>query len=72
MNSTYSSPYDQNEKKNIKDLKNFINKWIGEGGNLVLVTHYVIILAITGETTSSGELVITDKNFKVLSKINTF
>ena len=72
LNSTYSSPYDQNEKKQIKDLKNFINKWIGEGGNLVLVTHYVIILAITGETTSSGELVITDKNFKVLSKINTF
>ena len=41
-------------------------------GELVLVTHYVIILAITGETTRSGELVITDKNFKVLSKINTF
>ena len=48
------------------------NNWNGEGGNLVLVTHYVIILAITGETTRSGEIVITDKNFKVLSKINTF
>ena len=45
---------------------------MGKGGNLVLVTHYVIILAITGETTRSGELVITDKNFKVLSTINTF
>ena len=56
----------------IKDLKNYVNKWKGKGGNLVLVTHYVIILAITGETARSGELVITDKNFKVLSTIDTF
>ena len=48
------------------------DNWNGVGGNLVLVTHYVIILAITGETTRSGEIVITDKNFKVLSTINTF
>ena len=72
LNSTYTPPYDQNEKKQIKDLKNYVNNWRGNGGNLVLVTHYVIILSITGETTRSGELVITNKNFKVLSKINTF
>ena len=71
LNSTYTPPYDQNEKQQIKDLKNFANNWKGEGGNLVLVTHYVIILAMTGEATRSGELVITDKNFKVLSSINT-
>ena len=72
LNSTYTQPYDQNEKQQIKDLKNYIKSWSGKGGNLVLVTHYVIILAITGETTRSGELVITDKNFKVLSSIDTF
>ncbi len=72
LNSTYTPPYDQNEKQQIKDLKNYVNKWKGKGGNLVLVTHYVIILAITGETASPGELVITDKNFKVLSTIDTF
>jgi len=72
LNSTYTPPYDQNEKQQIEDLKKYANNWNGEGGNLVLVTHYVIILAITGETTRSGEIVITDKNFKVLSKINTF
>ena len=72
LNSTYTPPYDQNEKKQIEDLKKYVNNWNGEGGNLVLVTHYVIILAITGEITRSGELVVTDKNFKVLSKINTF
>ena len=72
LNSTYTPPYDQNEKQQIKDLKNYVNKWKGKGGNLVFVTHYVIILAITGETARSGELVITDKNFKVLSTIDTF
>ena len=72
LNSTYTPPYDQNEKQQIKDLKNYVNKWKGKGGNLVLVTHYVIILAITGETARSGEIVITDKNFKVLSTIKTF
>ena len=72
LNSTYTPPYDQNEKQQIKDLKKYVNNWNGKGGNLVLVTHYVIILAITGETTRSGEVVITDKNFKVLSTINTF
>ena len=72
LNSTYTPPYDQNEKHQIKDLKKYVNNWNGKGGNLVLVTHYVIILAITGETTRSGEIVITDKNFKVLSRINTF
>ena len=72
LNFTFSSPYDRNEKKQIKELKNFIKKWDGKGGNLVLVTHYVIILAVTDIAPSSGELVIIDKNFKVLSTINTF
>ncbi len=72
LNSTYTPPYDQNEKMQIEELKNFVRNWSGKGGNLVLVTHYVIILAVTGETTRSGEIVITDKNFKVLSTVNTF
>tara|TARA_B100000963_G_C22586355_1_gene653299 strand:+ start:188 stop:754 length:567 start_codon:yes stop_codon:yes gene_type:complete len=71
LNSTYTPPYDKNERQQIKDLKNYVSKWEGKGGNLVLVTHYVIILAITGETVRSGEIVITDKNFKVLSTILT-
>ena len=64
--------YEDARVNHIEDLKKYVNNWNGKGGNLVLVTHYVIILAITGEITRSGELVITDKNFKVLSTINTF
>ena len=72
LNSTYSSPYDKKEKQQIKELRNFVQKWNGEGGNLILITHYVVILAMTGQASTSGELVITDKNFNVLSTINTF
>tara|TARA_B100001121_G_C18317665_1_gene447210 strand:+ start:27 stop:584 length:558 start_codon:yes stop_codon:yes gene_type:complete len=72
LNSTFSSPFNKNEKKQIKELKKFIKNWNGKGKNLVLVTHYVVILAMTGETSSSGELIITDKNLKILSTINTF
>ena len=72
LNSTYSPPYDKKEKQQIKELKKFVQKWNGNGRNLVLVTHYVVILAMTGQASSSGELIITDKNFNVLSKIDTF
>jgi phosphohistidine phosphatase SixA len=71
LNSTFSPPFDKNKKKQIKELKSFIKNWNGKGKNLVLVTHYVIILAMTGKTSSSGELIITDKNFKILSTIST-
>jgi hypothetical protein len=37
----------------------------------VFVTHQVVISNSINETVSSGEMVITDKNFKVLAKIPT-
>ena len=71
LNSTFQPPYDENAKKQIKELKDFIQKWNGKGSNLVLVTHYVIITAITDVVPRSGEIVIIDKNFKTLSTILT-
>ena len=71
LNSTFQSPHDKNAKKQIKELKDFIQKWNGKGGNLVLVTHYVIITAITDVVPRSGEIIIIDKNFKTLSTILT-
>ena len=72
LNATFSSPFDKNKKKQIKELKSFVKKWDGQGKNLVLVTHYVIIMAITGVAPSSGEIIITDKNFNVLSRVDNF
>ncbi len=71
LNSTFQPPYDKKAKKQIKELKDYIQKWNGKGGNLVLVTHYVIITAITDVAPRSGEIVIIDKNFDVLSTILT-
>ena len=48
-----------------------MKKWDGKGKNLVLVTHYSIITAVTNAVPSSGEIVITDKNFEVLGTIQT-
>jgi len=48
-----------------------VRKWNGSGKNLVLITHYSIITAVTNAVPSSGEIVIADKNFKVLGTIQT-
>ena len=71
LNSTFQTPYDKNAKKQINELKDYIQKWNGNGSNLVLVTHYVIITAITDVVPRSGEIVIIDKNFNTLSTILT-
>ena len=71
LNSTFQSPYNKNEPKQLKELYNFVKKWDGKGKNLVLVTHYSIITAVTNAVPSSGEIVITNKNFEVLGTIQT-
>ena len=71
LNSTFQSPYNKNEGKQLKELYNFAKKWDGKGKNLILITHYSIITAVTTAVPSSGEIVIADKNFKVLGTIQT-
>ena len=71
LNSTFQSPYNKNEGKQLKELYNYVKKWNGNGKNLVLITHYSIITAVTNAVPSSGEIVVTDKNFKVLGTILT-
>ena len=71
LNSTFQSPYNRNEGKQLKELYNFVKKWDGKGKNLILITHYSIITAVTTAVPSSGEIVIADKNFKVLGTIQT-
>ena len=47
------------------DFKKFINNWDGIQ-NLVFVTHYVVISQILNYSSSSGEIVISNKDFKVI------
>ena len=71
LNSTFQSPYNKNELSQLKEIKNFVKKWDGEGKNLILITHYSIITAITNAVPGSGEIVVTDKIFNVLATIST-
>ena len=59
------------QDKQIKDLKMFVNQWNSNKKNLVLITHYSIITAVTDAVPSSGEIVVTDKNFRVIGTIRT-
>jgi phosphohistidine phosphatase SixA len=71
LNSTFQSPYNKNEAKQLKELYEFVSQWEGDGRNLILVTHYSIITAATNAVPSSGEIVITNKDFEVLGTIQT-
>jgi phosphohistidine phosphatase SixA len=70
LNSFFSQKFAHNKVKQIKDLKEFIKEWNGEG-NLIFVTHYVVILEILNLSVLSGEIVIVDKNFNILARQKT-
>ena len=71
LNSTFQSSFNKNEASQLKEIYNFVGKWNGNGKNLVLITHYSIITTVTNAIPNSGEIVITDKNFNVISTIVT-
>ncbi len=68
LNSFFSMKFLKKKKTQIKDLKKFINNWNSDK-NLILVTHYVVIKEILDYAPSSGEIVISDKNFKKIGNI---
>jgi len=68
LNSFFSVKFLRNKKTQIKDLKKFINNWNSDK-NLILVTHYVVIKEVLDYAPSSGEIVISDKNFKKIGSI---
>jgi len=70
LNSFFSQKFSHNKDKQIKELKEFIKKWNGKG-NLIFVTHYVVILEVLNLSVSSGEIVIADKDFKILARHKT-
>ena len=70
LNSFFSQKFAHNKDKQVKELKDYIVNWEGKK-NLILVTHYVVISEILNVSTTSGEIIITDRNFNVLARINT-
>ena len=70
LNSFYDIKFAANEDKQIKDFYEFIDS-IDSKNNIVFVTHYVVIGAILNIGTSSGEIVVTDKNLNIIGSIDT-
>jgi phosphohistidine phosphatase SixA len=70
LNSFFSSKFAKNRDKQMKDLRNFVNKWDSKK-NIVFVTHYVVILEVLNTTVGSGEIIVADKNYKVIGSIET-
>ncbi len=69
LNSFYDQRFAANKTKQIKDLKNYIKNWDSDK-NLVLVTHFVVISSILNIASSSGEIIVSDKNFNIIGSIN--
>ena len=68
LNSFYSEKFYKNKNKQIKKLKKFISDW-DSTSNLVLVTHYVVILEILGIGAGSGEIIISNKKYEIKNRI---
>jgi len=52
----------------MKDLKTFVKKWDSKK-NIIFVTHYVVILETLNTTVGSGEIIVADKNYKVIGTL---
>jgi broad specificity phosphatase PhoE len=68
LNSFYSSKYAKNKTKQIEELDNYVQQ-LKSNQNIVLVTHYVLISEVLNYAPSSGEIVVSDKNFNMIGSI---
>jgi len=68
LNSFYSSNYAKNKTKQIKDLMKFVKKNDYEK-NIIFVTHYVLISEVLDYAPSSGEIIVSDKDFNMIGSI---
>ena len=70
LNSFFRQGIGADAKRQLAEIKSFVKNW-NSTKTLVFVTHQVVISNSINETVASGEMVITDKNFKVLARIPT-
>ena len=68
LNSFYSSKFTKNKDKQINSLNDYIIKFKSDK-NLILVTHYILISEVLNYSPSSGEIVVSDKNFNMIGSI---
>ena len=70
LNSFYQEKFYKYKDGQIKSLKNYISNWNSDK-NLILVTHFVVISEMLNFGTSSGEIVVIDKDYNFIGSIET-
>ena len=68
LNSFFSERFAKNRKNQIENFNKFINNWNGRQ-NLIFVTHYVVISEILNYAPASGEIIVSDKQLKVIDTL---
>ena len=68
LNSFYSFKYAKNKEKQIEMLNDYVKKF-KSNQKLIFVTHYVLISEVLDYAPSSGEIVVSDKNFNMIGNI---
>ena len=68
MNSFFSAKFAKNRKQQVIDFNKFLNTW-DQKQNIIFVTHYVVISELLNYAPSSGEIVISDNNLKVIDTL---
>ena len=68
LNSFYNSKFKKNKENQVEALNNYVKKF-KSNKNLIFVSHYVLISEILNYGPSSGEIVVSDKNFNIIGTI---
>ena len=68
MNSFFSSKFAHKREKQIVNFRKFLSKW-DKKENLIFVTHYVVISELIDYSATSGEIIITDDELKLIGAI---
>ena len=71
LNSFYDPKFSKNEESQIANLKKLIGSWKSDK-NLILVTHFVVISSLLETGSSSGEIIVVNKDLEIQGRMETF
>tara|TARA_B100000945_G_scaffold319727_1_gene327642 strand:- start:630 stop:1190 length:561 start_codon:yes stop_codon:yes gene_type:complete len=71
LNSFYDPKLSKNEKLQIANLKKLIESWKSDK-NLILITHFVVISSLLKTGSSSGEIIVVNKDLEIQARMETF
>ena len=67
LNSFYDPRFEKNKDKQVIDLKKYILD-LNSKKNIVLITHFVVISEILNISASSGEIIVSDREFNIIGR----